>query len=503
MGAEKDSMKTIRRPPVIVIMGHIDHGKSTLLDYIRKTNTVEGEAGGITQHIAGYEVRHKTKEGNEHLITFLDTPGHEAFSAIRARGAHVADIAVLVVSAEDGVKPQTIEALKNIREAKIPFIVAINKIDKPNANVEKTKQDLAEHNIFVEGYGGDVPVVAISAKTGENVSDLLDMMVLVAELEDLKGSSEKPAEGVVIESNVDTKKGISATLIIEDGTIKKGMFVVAGASSAPVRIMENFLGKKIDSASFSSPIKIIGWDKEPEVGMSFFSFLTKREAEKNILTEKEEKTPIANTKKKEGDDRIVIPLVVAADTAGSLEALKAEIGKIPQERVEVKIIQSSVGNISEKDIKTISGNEDGIVVGFHTGIDNPARSLADRLEIEVALFDIIYKLTEWLSEAVVKRTPSIDVEERSARAKILKVFSKAKNKQIIGGRVEEGNLRSGARVKISRRDFEIGQGTIRELQQAKEKTGEVPEGKEFGAMVEAKIDMIPGDSLETFRIVKK
>ena len=268
--------KKIQRPPVIVVMGHIDHGKSALLDYIRKTNVVESESGGITQHISAYELTH-----NNRKITFLDTPGHEAFKKMRSRGTEVADIAILVVSAEEGVKAQTLEALECIKESTIPFIVAINKIDKPQANVEKIKQNLIENEIYLEGLGGEIPFVPVSAKTGVGIPELLDMMLLVADLEELSGDKGKSADGIVIESNLDQKKGISASLVIKDGTLKSGMFVVAGDSFSPVRIMEDFKGLPIKEASFSSPIKIVGFNKVPQVGAKFSSFDKNSQRTKN------------------------------------------------------------------------------------------------------------------------------------------------------------------------------------------------------------------------------
>jgi translation initiation factor IF-2 len=267
-------------------MGHIDHGKSTLLDYIRKSNIVAGEAGGITQHISAYEVERKGPKGVIERITFLDTPGHAAFQGMRARGARVADIAVLVVSAEDGVKTQTLEAYKAIKESAIPFIVAINKIDKPNANVDKTKQTLAEAEIFVEGWGGQIPWVGISAKTGQGVPELLDMLVLVTEMEALTYHPELPGEGVIIESNMDPKKGVSATVVLTDGSIKKGDYVVAEDSMAPVRIFENFLGKPIENASASSPVRITGWTTIPKVGSKVVTVNSKKDTEEIVLQAK-------------------------------------------------------------------------------------------------------------------------------------------------------------------------------------------------------------------------
>jgi translation initiation factor IF-2 len=273
---------TAVRPPVIVIMGHIDHGKSSLLDYIRKSNVVAGEAGSITQHTSAYEVEHQTHDGKSMRITFLDTPGHEAFASMRTRGARVADIAVLVVSAEEGVKTQTLEALSAIKESGIPFIVAANKIDRPNANPEIVKQELSEHGVFVEGYGGTVSFVPISAKTGEGIPDLLDLMLLTAEMEELSGDPSKDAEGVVVESHRDPKKGVSATLIITDGTLKKGMYVAAEESLSPVRRIESHVGHALDEATFSSPVRIMGFDSIPPAGAIFRAFKNKKAAEAYI-----------------------------------------------------------------------------------------------------------------------------------------------------------------------------------------------------------------------------
>ncbi len=491
----------IERPPIIVVMGHIDHGKSTLLDYIRKSNTVQKEAGGITQHISAYEVNHSAKDGKVHRITFLDTPGHEAFQAMRERGAKVADIAILIVSAEDGVKPQTIEALNAIKKDGLPYVVAISKIDKPEANIEKTKQSLAENDVFVEGFGGEIPCVEISAKSGVGIPELLDMLILVSELEELKAESNKPGSGVVIESNLDTKKGLTATAIVTDGTLERGQFAVSGKSISPLRLIENFMGENIQSASFSSPVRIIGWDTPPTVGSNFTCVKTKKEA--LLLVEK-----FNDKKPDQADDQFkseaeIIPIVIKADTSGSLDALAYEINKLNNDRVNTKIVLSGIGPISENDIKNAGSNNNAFVLGFNTKIDPKAESLALRLNIPVYTFDIIYKLTEWLEGAIKDRTPSLEVEEVLGVAKILKIFSKVKDKQIVGGRVESGEIKIGENVRILRRDVEISRGRIRELQKQKQKTGTVSQGEEFGAQIEAKFEIAPGDKIECLTLVKK
>ncbi len=498
----------IERPPIIVVMGHIDHGKSTLLDYIRKSSTVDTEAGGITQSLSAYEVTHKTKEGSEKRITFLDTPGHAAFSQMRSRGANIADIAILVVSAEDGVKQQTKEALESIKKANIPYIVAINKIDRPDADIEKTKQNLAENDIFVEGYGGDISFVPISAKKGTGIDELLDMMLLVAEMEGLDGDSNAQAEGVVIESHLDHKKGITATLVIKNGTLKKGMCIVVKDSMSPIRMIEDFSGKNIDSATFSSPIRITGWNKLPNVGSVFTSCDTKKEGEgitkENMNTNTQNKNTQNNTVNKSSDDVLVIPIIIKADVAGMIEAIDKEIKKIQHEKVILKIINSGAGSVTENDIKLASsGVKNTIVLAFNVKTDASAREMAERTGVTIKTFDVIYKLTEWLEEEIKEKAPKVSFEEVIGKAKIIRVFSKTKNKQVIGGKVIEGELNTKSNIKITRRENEIGKGEILGLQQQKMETKSVLEGDEFGTMIESNTEIAAGDIIEAFKTVEK
>jgi translation initiation factor IF-2 len=494
----------IERPPVIAVMGHVDHGKSTLLDYIRKTNVVEGEAGGITQKISAYEVVHTGKDGTEKKITFLDTPGHEAFTTMRARGANVADIAILAVSAEDGVRPQTIEALNSIKEANTPYIVAMTKMDKEGADIERTKASLAENGVFVEGYGGDISFVPVSAKTGKGIPDLLDVIMLATEIEGLTADPKNMASGIVIEANLDRKKGISASLIIKDGTLRTGMYAVAGTALSPVRIVENFLGKPIKEATFSSPVRIIGWNELPQVGSTFRTFESKKEAEQFILDEKTARENKPAAKAKEVVSEIAtLPVVIKASEVGGLEAIQHEISKIKNEKMAVKIIQASIGDITENDAKSALGNPGTVILGFNTKIDPGAKSVAEKGGIEIQTFDIIYKLSEWLAAAVAERAPKSMSEESTGLAKIIRVFSKMKDKQVLGGRVDRGQLSNGAEVKIMRREHEVGRGRIRELQMQKSKVNEVPEGKEFGTLVESKTEIAPGDRIEAFMVVEK
>lgn len=500
-------MKTLdtqntEREPVIALMGHIDHGKSTLLSYIRNSKTPLNEAGGITQHISAYEVEHTGKDGKKHNLTFLDTPGHEAFGGIRRRGASVADIVVLVVSAEDGVKPQTLEALASIKETNTPFIVAINKIDKPGINIERIKQNLAENQIYLEGFGGDIPVVSLSAKTGVGVEDLFDMIILVAELESLTGDRTLPAEGIIIESNRDAQKGISATCIIKNGTIEKGMYITSGTALAPVRIMEDYAGKPIDKASFSSPIIIIGWDELPIIGNAFKSFKDRDEAREQIIKEKSVVIDKVETSAETASTNS-IPIIVKADTGSSLEAVLSEIKKLTTEHMKALVISCGIGTISENDVRLADGNKKALIVGFNTKIDSPAKNLAERNEIEVKTFDVIYKMNEWLKLTLETRTPKIKVEESLGSAKILKIFSKVKDKQIIGAAVIKGVITLGAQVKIIRHDMEITQGKVKELQRQKVSVNEVKSGEEFGALIVTNIEIAPGDYIENFIIALK
>lgn len=511
------------RPPVVVIMGHIDHGKSTLLDYIRKTKVVEGEAGGITQHVGAYQAIYTSIDGIQHPITFLDTPGHAAFCNIRERGAQSADIAILIVSAEDGVKPQTVEAYKNIKDAKIPFLVAITKIDKPNANVDKAKTSLGENEIYVEGWGGDVSCVPISSVTGEGIPELLEIIILMAEMANLTTDPNAKAEGVIVESTLDTRKGVSATLLVKNGTLKEGIFVVAEGSYSPVRFIENFKGEKIKSATASMPAKILGWNTIPACGASFVTVESKKIAEKMIETwnEKQKKiisnfnknnTTIENKTEEQKDsgdstksETIMIPIIIKADVIGSLEGVKHELAKIHHDKVSLSIISSGIGDINENDVKMATSDPRTIIVGFNVKPDKKTSAMIDRspVPLNVKTFSIIYELSEFIDKTVIEKIPKVYIEEISGCAKMLAIFSKEKDKQVVGGKVESGTISNGNEVRIMRRGTEIGRGKIRELQSKKIKVSEVAEGFEFGMMVEAKMEIAVGDRVEAVRTVEK
>lgn len=482
----------VKRSPIVVIMGHIDHGKSTLLDYIRSTNIVEGEAGGITQHLSAYVVDHKTKEGSQEKITFLDTPGHAAFQKMRLRGADVADIAILIVSAEDGVKPQTLEALECIKAAKIPYIVAINKIDKPGADIPRTQASLIENEIYIEGMGGDIPYALISAKSGKGVDELLDLVILAADIAELKGDLNAHATGTIIEGRMDTKRGTTATIIVTDGTLKSGSFIVSGTSYAPVRIMEDFAGRAIKEATPSQPIGIVGFSTVPTVGGTFVTVDSKKEAEV-LITQNTQKT--SQTSKYEKNNLPFVPVMIKADVLGTIDAIKHELEKFASDRLSVRIIEASVGDITATDVQNVSATPNSIIVGFNVKADRAALELATRLNVEIDTFSIIYELSDWLAEALKNRTPKKEEEVVTGKAKILKEFSTQKNTHVLGGRMEEGTIKLKQTVRILRRDIEIGKGIIANLQQSKMDTGSVSDG-EFGMQINSKTELAPGDYIE-------
>lgn len=493
----KTAPNVVKRPPVVVVMGHIDHGKSTLLDTIRKSNVVDAEAGGITQHLSAYVVEHTTSEEQKESITFLDTPGHAAFQKMRHRGADVADVAILIVSAEDGVKPQTLEALECIKKADIPYVVAINKIDKPGADIPKTQASLVENEIYIEGMGGDIPWVGISAKAGDGIDELLDLVVLTADLAELTGDTNSVCEGHVIESNMDAKRGNTATLIITNGTLKSGLFVVAGNASSPVRIMEDYQGKTIREAHLSDPVRIIGFNEIPEVGTKFTTVSSKKEAE-SLLQEHSDKTKGDQTHV--ATDLPTIPILIKADVLGTIDAIQHELDKFESERIAVRVIETGVGDINVSDVQNVSATKNAIIVGFNVKAERPAKDLAERLGVEIDSFGVIYELSEWLETALKNRTPEKEEKVETGTVKILKQFSLQKHTHVLGGRVEDGVIKLHQSVTILRRDIEIGTGVIKNLQQAKSDVNEVSEG-EFGMQLETKAEIAAGDQLKPYDMV--
>lgn len=494
------STSLTERPPIVVVMGHVDHGKSTLLDFIRKSNIVAGEAGGITQHVAAYEVEHcSPSTGVCKRITFIDTPGHAAFGAIRARGANIADIAILVVAADDGVKAQTLEALAAIREAKIPFVVAINKIDKPNANIERTQASLMEHAVYLEQLGGDVPWASISAKAGTGVDELLDLILLVAEVEEYKADADVPATGYVIEAHRDQKRGVAATLIITAGTIKSGMAVTAGHAVTPVRIMEDHAGKALKSATFSTPVQLVGFDELPDVGATFSTHMSKKEAEaaRDAYVAAQPKATATAAESTEG--RFMLPIIVRADVTGSLEAILSEAAKLGNEHRGVSVVQSGIGSMSESDVKAaLATNPPAVLVGFNVGIDPVAESLALERGVRFERFSIIYKLTETLTDLMKDAAPKRTIETIVGRAKIIKVFSSRKDEHLVGGKVVEGYLAKKAVFRVVRKHEPMGEGAVVSMQANRTAVDRVDEGGEFGAQISTLVDLNEGDTIEAF-----
>ena len=499
------------RQPVVAIMGHVDHGKSSLLDAIRNSDIVGGEAGGITQHVSAYEISHKTKEKGEiKKITFIDTPGHAAFGSMRESGAKIADIAILIVSSEDGVMPQTIEAYNIIKENKVPFLVAISKVDKPNANIQKTKNSLIEHGIYIEGMGGDIPFVEIDSKTKKGIEDVLETILLISEMTNFQYDTSKDASGFVLESLLDGKRGISATLIIKDGVLPKSGAILAYKALSPIRIIEDSNGKNILNAHAGQVIRVTGFDDNPPVNGEFISSKNRKDLEKIQTEIKFNEIQKVLDPKIYRNAKLVIPVVLKADTLGTLKAVEGEIRKIeinPKTKeetgVKVKMVGNGIGNITESDILATAHDTSVLIIGFNVKIENKAKDEADRLNIKPITFDIIYKLGEWFNEMVTERLPYEEIENKLGKLKILKNFSVTKDKQVLGGKVVEGSIKLGAKVKIFRRDFEIGIGKVVELQSMKIKANEVLEGNECGIMIESKIEIISGDVIEAIEVEKR
>ena len=484
-------MARVARPPVIAVMGHVDHGKSSLLDYIRKASVVAGEAGGITQHVAAYIAEH----GGRH-ITFLDTPGHAAFKALRERGAQAADIAILVVAADEGVMPQTLEALAAITEAKIPYVVAITKIDKNNADVERAKSSMLEHGIYLEGLGGEIPYAPISSKSGEGVSELLDLVLLAADLAELTGDPEAPAEGYVLEATQDPKRGATATLIVKDGTLTTGSFVVAGDAYAPVRYIEDFRGARVEGVGPSEPARIAGFSSLPSAGVLFSIVKSKKAAE--ALAKTTASQSIERTAATEGVAELT--LVVKADVAGSLDAIRHELAKVTHERAAVRIVSEGVGAVSENDVKT-ARSAGATIIAFNTSVEAVARDLALRDSVAIEPFTIIYELTEKVGELLRAKAPTIEVERELGRAKVVAVFSTSAKKQVIGANLTSGAFALGQMVKLLRggeEGAEIARGKVVNLQLQRADVKEVRTEGNFGIEIEAREDAKPGDELVTF-----
>lgn len=468
---EKTTEQTtaIPRPPVVVVLGHVDHGKTTLLDYIRKTNVVGREAGGITQSIGAYEIEHNNKE-----ITFIDTPGHEAFAKIRSRGTDVADIAILVVAADDGVKPQTAESIKILQESGTPFVVAISKTDTPGANIEKVKADLLEHNVLLEGFGGNISWQAVSAKTGDGINDLLDLILLTAEVEGIASApSETEGRGIIIESRMDPRRGIEAMVVLKEGVLRNGFEIKAGSARGKIKILENFLGERTDELHPSSPALIIGFVNSPMVGEEF---VVAQEIPEQDTAKEEAQTSTELVA--EGDEREVLSIILKSDTAGCLEAAVGMIGALATEHARVQIRESSIGDIGDNDVRT-AVDTGALIIGFRVKANKSANTLAHAQGADIITSNIIYELAQEVEKRLESYTPGAVAGE----LEILAVFSESGNKQVVGGKVTEGALTKNTVVEIVRDGESIGKGRITGLQTGKQETERVESGKECGILL--------------------
>jgi translation initiation factor IF-2 len=473
---------------------------TSILDFVRKTKIAEKETGGITQHIGAYQIEHQGKK-----ITFIDTPGHEAFSAMRSRGARVADIAVLVVAAEEGVKPQTKEAIKHIKKTGVPTIVALNKIDKKEAQPERVKKQLAENGIVVESLGGDVPSVNVSAKTGQGIGELLEMINLVAEMEAFESKPDQPATGVVIESRQDSKRGATATLLVKEGTLKNKDIIGTDSSFGKIKTMEDFRSQPIKKATPSTPTIVTGLNQVPQVGEKFYVFKSIEEAQERV-EKKTAKRDIAGGDSREvfvfEPGKKVLNIILKADVFGSLEAIKESLKSIPSEEAALRILKSEVGDITESDIK-LAESAQAKIIGFRIKVDSQIERLAQQRKIKILTFDIIYELIQGVRDLLAKLLEPEIVRNVLGQLKILAVFKTEKDRQIVGGKVIQGLVKKGALIDVLRDNKKIGQGAIVQLQRDKKDVDEVSKGQEAGLLVKGVTSIEKGDILEIYQEEKR
>lgn len=496
------------RPPVVTIMGHVDHGKTSLLDMIRKANVASKEHGGITQHIGAYQV-----ELPEGKITFLDTPGHAAFTAMRARGAQVTDIAVLVVAADDGIMPQTIEAIQHAKNAKVPIIIAVNKIDRPDANPDRVLQQLPEHEVIPEAYGGDVITCNVSAVTGEGIPHLLEMILLQAEVLELKALATGPAKGSVIEAKIDRGRGPVATILVQEGLLKTGDSLVVGTAYGRIKAMTNYLGERINEAGPSTPVEVLGLSEAPDAGDPIEVVADERTA-RNIATDRAETERIASvTTKKRGltlgelkrrldeDEGKELNLIIKADVQGSVEAVRGMLEKIKNEEVEAKVILSGVGSITQSDILLASASN-AIVVGFNIKPEADAKKEAERRKVEIRTYTIIYELIEDI-EAAAKGMLEPKFEEQHLGELDIRVRFQLSKKGIIAGcYVTEGKVIRNAKCRVRRGNELVYEGSVGSLRHLKDDVREVTLGMECGVTFDNWTDFQEGDVVEAFELVQ-
>ncbi|HXF73621.1 MAG TPA: translation initiation factor IF-2 [Actinomycetota bacterium] len=502
---EVDESRLRPRPPVVTVMGHVDHGKTLLLDAIRKTDVAAREYGGITQHIGAYQVH---LDGRE--ITFIDTPGHEAFTAMRARGAKVTDIAVLVVAADDGVMPQTLEALDHARAAGVPIVVAVNKIDKPEADPQRVRQQLVEHEVVPVEWGGSYEFVDVSAKTGEGLDKLLETILLVAELEDLKADPEGPARGTVIEAHLDRGRGPVATCLVQRGRLEVGDALVAGTTWAKVRAMLDENGAPVKVAGPSKPVQVLGWSAVPEPGDEFREVEDERQA-RHIAQEREARARAAELvaqrppslqellARATAEEVRELPLIIKADAQGSLQALEDQFLKLPQDEVKVNIIRGAVGAITESDIQLALASR-AIVVGFNVRPDAQARELAEREGVDVRLYRVIYEAIDDVKQALSGLLKPKEEEVELGRAEVRATFRVPRVGVVAGCYVLSGKVERNARARLVRDGVVVWQGRIASLRRFKEDVREVAEGYECGIGLENFQDVKEGDVIEAFEV---
>jgi len=495
----------VEKPPVVTVMGHVDHGKTSLLDRIRRANVQSGEAGGITQHIGAYQV-----ESDGRKVTFIDTPGHEAFTEMRARGAKVTDVVVLVVAADDGIMPQTQEAIEHARAAGVPMVVALNKIDVPNANQDRVLGELSERGLMPEAYGGETVTVPVSAKTGEGIDELLENILVVAELEDLKANPNAPASGYVVEGERDPGRGPVATLLLSRGTLHKGDVVLAGTAYGRVRAMLDYTGKRVKDAGPGSPVEILGLSGVPEAGTRFEVVEHERQARDRAqqAEEKLRRQELAQGGSRRSLEDLLgqggmqdLNLVIKADVAGSVEALKEALAKLSTEEVRVNIVRSGVGALTDSDVMLGSAS-DGILLGFNVRPTNTAKQVAEREGVEIRTYDVIYKALEEIEAAMRGMLAPEEREEETGTAEVRQTFRTPNAGVVAGCMVTSGEIFRNNRVRLVRDGTVVYEGNIGSLKRFRDDARSVREGFECGIGIENFDDVKEGDILEFFEIVE-
>ena len=504
---ETNEDQAVERPAVVTIMGHVDHGKTTLLDSIRNTRVTDGEAGGITQHIGAYQI-----EANDKKITFLDTPGHAAFTTMRARGAQVTDITILVVAADDGVMPQTVEAINHAKAAEVPIIVAVNKIDKPTANPDRVMTELGEHGLFPEDWGGDTIFVPLSALNGDGIEDLLEMITLVSEVEELKANPERTAIGTVIEAELDKSRGALASILVQDGTLEQGDSIVVGHTYGRVRTMTNDLGQNIKKAGPSTPVEITGLQDVPNAGDRFVVFKDDKQAkaigesrqQEQILTARQDSQKVSLDNlfdvMKEGEMKD-LNIIIKADVQGSVEAVAASLMKIDVEGVNIKIIHTGVGAINESDV-TLASASNGIIFGFNVRPDANAKRAAEQEQVDMRLHRIIYQIIEEVESAMKGMLDPEYEEQVIGQAEVRQTFKVSKVGTIAGSYVTEGKITRNAGVRIIREGVVVFEGELDTLKRFKDDAKEVAQGYECGITIEGYNDLKEGDIIEAYQMVE-